>query len=92
MVISSEISSLVGANAQVVTDVATQARLLGASHAVSRSVGIGALAGQLGLAGSVQAFDDAFLFGALICALGLFPAFLLPNKPVAGNKEPAVME
>ncbi len=92
MVISSEISSLVGANAQVVTDVATQARLLGSNHAVSHIVGIGALAGQLGLAGSVQAFDDAFLFGALICALGLFPAFLLPNKPVAGNKEPVVME
>lgn len=91
-VISSEINRLAGSNSQMVADVATQARMLGMNHAASHVAGLAALAGQMGMAGSVQAFDDAFLFGALICALGFFPAFLLPNKPVAGNKEPVAAE
>jgi MFS transporter, DHA2 family, multidrug resistance protein len=92
MALAAQIPNLAGAPGRMVAQVAAQARLLGLNHASSLAAGMGALAGRIATAGSVRGFDDAFLFGAAICALGILPAFLLPNKPVEGNKEPVPME
>lgn len=41
---------------------------------------------------SVQAFQDAFLFGSLLVVLGIGAVLLLPTKPTGRPEEPHVME
>ncbi|HET9869453.1 MAG TPA: MDR family MFS transporter [bacterium] len=92
MALAGRITELTPAQSQVVRDLADQARLLGLNHAQAHQVGLSALAQQVATAGAVQGFDDAFLFGAAIVALGILPAFLLPKHKVGAAKAPAALE
>lgn len=69
---------------------------LGYSHAQAHLLAYGVLARDVGRASSVRAFDDTFLFGALIVTVAcVVPALMLPSHTVGHGKheaEPLVME
>jgi DHA2 family multidrug resistance protein len=75
--------------------VAWRALELGYSHADARVLGFGVLARNLGRAAAVRAFDDTFLFGAiLVTAACVAPALMLPSRTVGHGKheEPVILE
>jgi EmrB/QacA subfamily drug resistance transporter len=93
MALAAQITRLSPTQSQVVQNFADQARLTGGlNHAQAHSFAMGALSQQIAVAGSVQGFDDAFLFGAIIVALGIIPAFLLPKHKVGIPKGPIAAE
>lgn len=60
----------------------------GAAHTQALAI----ISGMIQKQSYIAAFDDSFLFMAVICSLALLPALLLrPNKPGEKNGEAAVM-
>jgi DHA2 family multidrug resistance protein len=70
------------------------AHTLGFTHAESLRLAMGGIFKALGISAQVAGFQDAFLFGAYIVALGVFAAFLLPRrvKPLSQEAQLASME
>jgi len=67
---------------------------LGHSHVESSLISRILLSSHMAQSGSVMAFQDAFLVGAVVVMCAFIPAFLLPNKATAheGEREVIVME
>ena len=79
---------------EVFKNLSSYVHTLGYSHGESSLISRIMLSSNMAQAGSVMAFQDAFLVGAGVVMIAFIPSFLLPNKATAhkGKHEPVIME